>query len=170
MSDKNRKLRAIIVLAIAVCAFAVGSPDLPNFAGTYALVSKNKKAPGRRTTLQVTQTPDEIRSVRAEEDRTSTSFFPLNGGEGEYVTPGGVACKGKATLKGRDLILDSTALVAPQRGAPATRLHTKQRWQLSPDGKTLTIHFDVDFPDIQILNGMMNQSWTEKYIRAESAG
>ena len=54
----------------------------------------------------------------------------------------------------------------PQGGSP-TRMHTKQRWQLSLDSKVLTIHFDVDFPDMQILGGMMNQSWTEKFVRTQ---
>ncbi|MFL6437896.1 MAG: hypothetical protein ACJ71Q_09975 [Terriglobales bacterium] len=166
VSNKNREFLTVVALTLAVSVVALGGPKLPDFSGTYMLVGKNKKEAGSITTLKVTQTADEIRFVRTEGGKSTTSFFELNAGEGEYVTPGGVSGKGKATAKGKDLVLDSTAFVAPQQGKSPTRLHTKQRWQLSPDAKTLTIHFDVDFPDMQILNGMMNQSWAEKYVRA----
>ena len=52
----------------------------------------------------------------------------------------------KAQLKAKYLILES--VVVTRRQATATvRMHTKERWQLSADGKNLTIKSDVDFPD-----------------------
>jgi len=50
------------------------------------------------------------------------------------------------------------------------RVHTKEQWQLSKDGKTLTIKSDVDFPDfpsgvsVAVSGGT---STTTKYARVD---
>ena len=55
--------------------------------------------------------------------------------------------KCKAQLKPKYVILESVVLTRPPQAASALRMHTKVKWQLSADAKTLTIKSDVDFPD-----------------------
>jgi len=52
----------------------------------------------------------------------------------------------------------------------AVRLHTKERWELSKDFKTLTIQTDVDFPDqpAAISNVVAGDPQKQKYIRVET--
>ena len=38
-------------------------------------------------------------------------------------------------------------MVTRPQPTATVRMHTKERWQLSTDGKSLTIKSDVDFPD-----------------------
>jgi len=71
---------------------------------------------------------------------------PLNGAEGDYTSPGGVTGKCKAQLNDKYLVLESVVVARPN--APPMRIHTKERWQLSADSKTLTIKSSVDFPDV----------------------
>jgi len=62
-------------------------------------------------------------------------------------SPGGVSGKCNAQLKPKYLIVESVVLSRPQQAASPTRMHTKEKWQLSSDAKILTIKSDVDFPD-----------------------
>jgi hypothetical protein len=59
-----------------------------------------------------------------------------------------MAGKCKVQVKPKYLILESVVLTRPQQAAPPLRIHTKEKWQLSADTKTLTIKSDVDFPDV----------------------
>ncbi len=69
-------------------------------------------------------------------------------------------CKGQ--FKKNYLFLESVVTVRQGAGAPATQLHTTQRWELSADLKTLSIHVDVNSPQSPI---NLFEPWTEIYTR-----
>jgi hypothetical protein len=120
--------------------------------------------------LEVVQSENDIEITRVESGKRTTSRCPFNGPEGDYTSPGGVAGKCKAQLKGKNLIVESVVLTHPQPTA-TVRMHTKERWQLSSDSKTLTIKSDVDFPDSPAgvsaaIAG--DTSSTTKYTRTEN--
>jgi len=117
-----------------------------NFSGKYLAERRDASGGGADSTLEVIQNNDYVEIRRMELGKKTTSRCPLNGSEGEYTSPGGISGKCKAQRKGKYLIVESVVATRPQATA-AVRMHTKQRWQLSTDGKTLTIKSDVDFPD-----------------------
>ncbi len=47
---------------------------------------------------------------------------------------------------GQYLVLESVVAARPQPNGLFARIHTKERWQLSSDSKTLTVKSDVIFP------------------------
>ncbi len=50
----------------------------------------------------------------------------------------------------------------PLPGGPEVQLHTRERWELSRDSKALTIHVDVENPQ---LPAYFVGSWAEIYTR-----
>jgi len=119
--------------------------DEVNFSGKY--LAERKAAPGRSgLALEVVQNNDYVEITRMELGKKTTSRCPLNGSEGDYTSLGGISGKCKAQRKGKYLIVESVVVTRPQP-TTAVRMHTKERWQLSTDVKTLTIKSDVDFPD-----------------------
>ena len=137
--------------------------DRTDFSGTYTAIPSNGSTAASPTTLRVVQNNDTIEITR-ESSKTTTSRFPLNGSEGSYTSPGGISGKGKVQFKGKNLAVESVVLTNSQPNSPAVRLRTKERWQLSADGRVLTIRFNVDFPDLeQLTHGVTDQSWTETY-------
>ncbi len=173
MLHSTRRLRAPAIIVGVAFVLASGIPVLagerPDYAGTYTVKpTKGKAANSVNTVLHVVQHDDAIEITHVESGRTMTSRFPLNGSEGDYTSPGGVAGKGKAQFKGKDLILESVVVTKPQPNGPNVRMRTRERWRLSSDSKVLTIRFDVDFPDLEALTrGVTDQSWTETYLRSD---
>jgi hypothetical protein len=140
----------------------------PDFSGSYTLKHSKKASKAEREkvwTLQVKQTESAIQVTRVMDAHPNTNEFPLNGGEGRYVSPGGPAGTCKARWKGKTLVLDSLVIAHPQANGPAVQLHTKERWELSSDLKTLTIRSDVDFPGSLVNNFQLVEPWTEIYTR-----
>jgi hypothetical protein len=133
-----------VVIAWATIGLAADKVD---YSGKYSADRPTVKS-GVETdsTLEVVQNEDGIVVTKVELDKRTTSHCPLNGSEGDYTSPGGVSGKCKAQLKAKYLILESVVVTRPQPTA-TVRMHTKERWQLSADGKSLTIKSDVDFPD-----------------------
>lgn len=117
-----------------------------NFSGKYVAERRAAPSGGADSILEVVQNNDYVEITRMELGKKTTSRCPFNGSEGDYTSPGGVSGKCKAQRKGKYLILESVVVTRPQP-ATAVRMHTKERWQLSTDIKTLTIKSDVDFPD-----------------------
>lgn len=120
--------------------------------------------------LEVVQSENDIGITRVESGKRTTSRCPFNGVEGDYTSPGGVVGKCKAQLKGKNLIVESIVLTHPQPRA-TVRMHTKERWQLSGDAKTLIIKSDVDFPDFPAgVSAAVagDTSTTTKYTRTEN--
>ena len=146
--------------------------DRVNYAGKYSL-QERKTASGTQvdSTIEVVQSEDRVEVTRVEQGKKTTNVYPSNGSEGSYASPRGVPGKCKAEFKGKYLVLESTVVVRPQASAPPVRIHTKERWQLSPDSKILTVKFELDFPDapreVSVVLGDYG-SGTEKYARVEN--
>jgi hypothetical protein len=138
----------VTVVGVVIAWATIGlAADKVNYSGKYSADRPTAK-PGVETnsTLEVVQNEDGIEVTKVELGKRTTSHCPLDGSEGEYTSPGGASGKCKAQFKAKYLILESVVVTRPQP-ATAVRMHTKERWQLSPDGKSLTIKSDVDFPD-----------------------
>jgi hypothetical protein len=123
------------------------------FSGKY-VGERDKHAPSNQNapTLEVAQNQDSIEITRVELGKKTFSRCPLNGSEGEYISPGGMPGKCKAQLKGKYLILDSVVPIPSKpwrESAPPLTVHTRERWQLS-SAETLTIKSDVNFPNFPV--------------------
>ena len=117
---------------------------------------------GTVKTLSVLQTETSIDVTESEGGHRNANSFSLNGQEGAYVSPGGVKGTCKGQFKKNYLILESVVASRPQANGPAVQIHTKQKWELSPDLKTLNIHVDVDSPQSPI---NLVEPWIEIYAR-----
>ncbi len=140
----------------------------PDFSGSYILTGSKgafSMEKGEVWTLQVSQTESSLQVKRVRDGRENTNEFPLNGSEGRYPSAGGPTGSCKARWKGKDLVLDSLVITHPQDNGPAVQLHTKERWELSLDLKTLTIRSDVDFPGSPVYGFQLIQPWSEIYTR-----
>jgi len=140
---------AILALLLAIAAFTGPAGDLPSFTGKYSPTDKKDKSISK-VVLEVVQTGDAIevtRVDRTDKDKRTTNRYPVDGSDGDFVSPSGIHGKCRAQFKGKQLILESLVEVQLPSSGRAIREHTRERWQLSADGKTLTIQTDVDFPD-----------------------
>jgi hypothetical protein len=146
--------------------------DKVSYSGKYSAEGLKTNSGGATdSTLEVVQNEDSIEVTRVELGKRTTCRCPFNGSEGDYTGPGGVSGRCKAQLKAKHLILESVVAARPQPTAPSLRMHTKERWPLSADAKTLTIKSDVDFPDFpsDISAAVAGTtSGTRKYTRTES--
>jgi hypothetical protein len=149
----KRQILSSVMLMAGVGMVIAGPPkdglaaDKMDYSGKYSAERlKNTPLGSSDSTLEVVQNEDSIEITRVELGKRTTSRCPFNGSEGEYTSPGGFSGKCKAQLKGKHLIIESVVVARPQPTS-AVRMHTKEQWQLSTDGKTLTIKLDVDFPD-----------------------
>lgn len=119
-----------------------------NFTGTY--VHRGQKGDSDldpQVTLQIVQSDGDVQVTREEQGSKTTNRFTLNGAEGDCVSPGDVAGKCKARLKGKSLVLEYVVLSNDQTTGTTVHIRTVEEWQLSGDSKTLTIKLHVDFPD-----------------------
>jgi hypothetical protein len=160
----NAFVLAVLLGAVA-SAVAAGKVD---FSGSYTLKRKSAKPDEVEAwTLRVSQSESAIEVARNVNGHPFVNKFPLDGSEGKYVTPGGSTGTCKAQLKSKSLILDSFVTTHPLTNGPAVQMHTRERWDLSSDSKTLKIHTDVDFPNLSgTLNGFqVVEPSTEIYTR-----
>jgi hypothetical protein len=168
-----------LVACVACIGFLVaysGTPgmaaDKANYSGKYSLQGRKTASSNKiDSTIEVVQSDDHIEITRMEQGSRMTNRYPLNGSEGAYTSPGGLAGKCKAQLKDKYLVLESEVTSKPSPNAPPMRIHTKERWQLSSDSKTLTVKSDVDFPDApRDVSSVVGESvsGTQKYTRVEN--
>jgi hypothetical protein len=164
--------RFIPVVVFLLCVFSLaahpGDADPPNFTGKYVLQGKHTSGD---TLLEVVQNPGDVEVTRTSNGKQVTNRYPQGGNEGNYTSPGGIPGKCKASLKGKQLILESVVTTHPQPQVPPMREHEKQKWQLSDDLKILTIQTDVDFPDVRPdVSALVGGSFSgkEKYVRVQS--
>src|SRR6201999_804157 len=115
--------------------------------------------------IHVHQDQSAIEVTRIFDGKETSNRFPLDGTEGKYVSEGGIPGTCKGQLKSKNLILESVVVTHPQSNAQAVLLHTKERWDLSGDLKTLKIHSEIDFPQYtQTLHGFqVVPPWTDIY-------
>jgi hypothetical protein len=147
--------------------------DKRDFSGSYTLKQKSgaklEKGNVSTSTLQVTQTEFEIEVTKIVEGRKNVNRFPLNGSPGTYLAPSGTRGTCKAQLESKYLLLDMFVTTLPGVNTSKTQMHTRERWELSSDSKTLKIQTDVDFPQPSgALKGFQVidiEHWSETYIR-----
>jgi len=158
---------AMLLTCLANLALA---SDKLNFSGKYIVEpAKNTLGGESDSTLEIVQNDDRIEITRLELGKKTISRCTLNGLEGDYTSPSGVSGKCKAQLKPKYLIVESVVATRPQQTSPPVRMHTKEKWQLSSDAKTLSIKSEVDFPDFspEISAAVApSTSGTTKYRRA----
>jgi hypothetical protein len=165
------KCISVVALLVAMILSTSARPALAGNATEYTgkyIAEPPKAASGpAESALEVVQDENAIEITLMQSGKKTTSRCPLNGSEGDYTSPGGISGKCKAQLKDTNLIIESIVVTHPK---PSTnvRVHTKERWRLSKDAKTLTIKSAVDFPDFpssvsSAVSG--NTSTTFKYIR-----
>jgi hypothetical protein len=159
-----------IVLRSFVCIFlylaaATFAADTLNFSGSYTLTGSKgsmRFEKGNVKTLSVVQTETSIEVTESEGGRRNANIYPLNAQEGTFLSPGGIKGTCTGQFKKNFLILESVVTTRRQANGPAVQIHTKQKWESSPDHKTLTIRFDVDSPQSPI---NLVEPWTEIYTR-----
>jgi len=165
------KCLACVLLALAFGVNA-GVAAGKNYSGKYSLQAKKHVSDNKiESTIEVVQNQDSLEITRVDQGIRTTNRYPLNCGDGDYISSGGVRGKCKAQLKDKYLVLESVAAARPQPNALPMRVHTKERWQLSADAKTLTVKSDVDFPDAPSgVSAVVGESasGTQKYARTES--
>jgi hypothetical protein len=159
------KRAACLLLSGFVClAATMSAADRSTFSGSYKLTGTEgpRFEKGTVQKLRVVQTDASIEVTQTIDGHPYTNVYPFDGKEGVYVSPAGVKgpCKGQS--KKNYLILESVVTTRPDVNDPLVQVHTKQKWELSRDLKTLTIRFSVDSPQ-SALNFI--EPWTDIYKR-----
>ncbi|QHN04866.1 hypothetical protein FTO74_16990 [Granulicella sp. WH15] len=161
----TRPNRRPLLHLLTVCLLALAAARLiaqaPSFAGDYT-GSPAKPGGPAAPTLHVVQTGSKIEITRTDRGKVSTSRFILNGPEGTYTSPAGLPGKGQAKTQDKFLLIQSVVENKPQPSSPSVQVRIRERWQLTPDRKSLKIDFAVDFPNMA---GAPPQSWTEEFTR-----
>lgn len=159
------------IAALLLLAASLGAAEAQNaqdFSGSYTLTGAKGDFDFSKDdvwTLRVVQTASAIEVTKVMDGRASTNRFPLDGSEAGYTSPAGVQGKCKGQWKGKILILESVIVTFPARDRPGFDTRTRERWELSPNSKTLTIRNDVDYPG-SLLEGLrVTAPWTEIYTR-----
>jgi hypothetical protein len=157
------KSQVRLFLFVALFAAAtIHAADGVSFSGSYTLTPPKKSEKEAVKTLTVVQTESSIEITEVEGGHSTTYHYPLDGQDGVYVTPAGPkgTCRGK--LRKKELVLESFVTARPDPKGPLVQLHTKEKWELSSDLKTLRIHVEVDSPQSPI---NIVDPWTEIYTR-----
>jgi hypothetical protein len=156
----------VCVLVLLLSLLVASAAETPDFTGSYTLTPAKHASQSVNDvihTLTVVQTAKSIGVTKTMDGKPYTNTFPLDGAEGICYTQNQTKETCKGHFKGNHLFLESTLITHPLEDGPLVIIHTKERWQLSPDSKTLTIHTDVDAP---LLPGVhMEDPWTEIYSR-----
>ena len=161
----------MVVMILCVPANILLAADSAGYTGKY-IAERPKKAPSGSldSTLEVVQNENAIEVTLLQSGKITVSRCPFDGSDGDYKSPSGISGKCKARWKEKNLIIESIIVTHPQPTA-SVRVHTKERWQLSKDGKTLTIKSDVDFPDFPAeVSGAVSgdTGGTTRYMRVEN--
>jgi hypothetical protein len=163
-----RLLLRLTLIAFVAVSLASAAEEKVDFSGSYVLSGGKgsfqfKK--GMDWTLNVAQTENTIEVTRIIDGKQNKNIFNMDGSEGAYTSSGGVEGICKAQWKGKTLILEVLVTSLPQNNRPAVQIHTKQRWELSSDSRTLTVRTDVDFPGSPLGDFQVIEPWSEIYTR-----
>ena len=161
---------AWIGLAIGSSVNAGLADDKMDYSGKYSLEEQNHKSRKQAdSTLEVVQNEDRVKIIKVEPRKTTISDCPLSSSDRAYRN---LADKCRAQLKGRNLIVESVVNTFREPTHSPLRVHTKERWELSADNKTLTIKSDTDFMDCSLGDSNCSlgsgASRITKYKRVES--
>lgn len=162
--------RIILYCAVvATCAFA---GTVANYSGSYSSESKKgKEGTTDRVVLRVTQTDSAIEVTRTDQSKTVTNRFLLDGTYADYIDATGEPVRTRVEFKDNYLVLESAVVSLRNGGRSTLRVYTIEKWQLSPDGRTLTIHTEISFPgmSLEVTDlAVPNRSWTETFQRTDS--
>lgn len=144
----------ILNLLIPFCVFSFAA-EKPNFTGTWVF-DKDKSfsfPQGLEQTMTITHGGDQIKlegkqkSVRGEYDLNES--YTLDSKETEFTPQQqGPDAKGKRKaywlVNNKGIIIED-AITSDSPDGPTTQLITR-KWQLSPDGQTLTVDYYFDGP------------------------
>lgn len=156
--------RVGLIFLVGLCAsLAASAANMPDFSGAYTLKSvkgEDKPGPGDALSLQIAQTADEIKITTVTDGNPSTDIFPLT--QGGHCG-GAVAADSKCTAQwtGKLLELETVYTAHPTENGPEIEMHTRERLQLSSDGKTLTVRTETKAPDYPALE--VTPATTEVY-------
>jgi hypothetical protein len=150
---------------LLLSSMVANAAETPDFSGSYTLTpakhpSKSVKAVAE--ILTVVQTAKSIAVTRTADGKPYTNTFPLDGAEGIYYTETQMKGTCKGHFKGNELFLDAIIVTRPLENGPTVIIHFKERWQLSPDLKTLKIHEEVENPQLSF---SAIEPWTNVYTR-----
>lgn len=151
---KKFALVTLLTLVFSLSAFAQST----NYSGEWKLDKAASKMPGKMSTIEsitltVTQSANELKtasvskrvSLPASGEELVTYF--LNGGENkvEYSANGApVTVKSRARVDGGRLSLQADRSIKTDAGNLTAS--TKETWQLSSDGKTMTVRRETKTP------------------------
>lgn len=155
----------LIFLATLYAPVVASAANMPDFSGSYTLKSvkgEDKPDPTDALSLQIAQTVDEIKITTVTDGNPSTESFPLS--QGGHCG-GTIAADSKCTAQwtGKLLELEMVYTAHPTENGPEIEMHTRERLQLSSDGKTLTIRTETKAPDYPALE--MTPATTEVYAK-----
>jgi len=161
---RRATLAVTLIGLVPLTAFVKAPVD---FSGTYVSVPSNPKKPGPGVTITIVQTDDAMEKTYVADGKTTVSHFPLDGSAGVYTAPGGQVGKGMARWKANDLLIETFVSVTRPDG-PTIHFHEKEKWQLSPDRKTLKIRVETESPDMpaDIVSAAI-PAFTATYTRVE---
>jgi hypothetical protein len=158
----------LFIAAFLLLAATIVAADKPDFSGLYTRKESkesSKASNGGVGTLRVVQTGNSLEVTDAWNGKQTVNEYRMDGSRGPYTSQSGVAGTCTAKFKGKTLILDIDVTAQAQPSSPAVQMHTRQRWELSPDMKILTIHNDVDFPNVPLNGFQVIPPWTDVYTR-----
>jgi hypothetical protein len=141
-----------LVLLFGVLSFAA---DKPNFSGTWVL-DKDKSfsnPPGLEQTMTITHNGDQIKlegkqkTVRGEVDLNES--YTLDGKQADFTPPNPPNAKGKRKASwlpnNKGILIEDEIISNSPEGQEVTQ-HIARKWQLSPEGNTLTVDYYFDGP------------------------
>jgi len=138
---------AAVVLTVAASAGAQPAQKTPDFTGQWELNASKSDlggAPAPKLSASVTQndtlfTFNQTVGTPAG-DQTVTQAFPLKPGPQTWNTPSGQPVTTTATWENGSLVITAKA---QRQGTEMTQVN---KWQLSPDGKSMTMLQDMATP------------------------
>jgi hypothetical protein len=134
----------LILICLALATAPAQTPA--SFAGSWTLNPDLAKLRKASIVLHIEQTATTLRITREDKGKTTVSTYPLDGTDGVYTAPTGLAGKGHVTRGGDDLLIDT--FVTTTTDGDTIRFHTHEKWSLTLGGKVLTVHVETDSPDI----------------------
>ena len=157
-----KSIGTVVALVVLVCSSVVAQNGV-DFSGTYHLLSiKSENAPKKvpDSTLTISQREGILERTTVTDGKPLVSRYTLDGKECKNVTSGGVPSTDKAQAKGKNIVIQS---VVPLDAPPpaASTVVTTEKWELSKDSNTLTVHSKLEFPGM----AMLDFSSTEVYSR-----
>jgi hypothetical protein len=168
MQVRKSAVATTVAALVCVCLLParVAAADA-DFSGSYTLTMKKHTNNSEKDvpTMRVVEDSTFIEVTRTVAGHQLSNVYPLTGSPGRFVSEGGQVGTCRASFKGNELILESFVNVSPQRGLPAMQVHTREKWELSRDMKTIKIRTNVEFPGSPLGAFSPVDPWTDVYAR-----